>query len=424
MGRSLLVICGIVLGLLLAEAVLRLGGLFYYQAWMRQESEVLRQQEEYEFKKREEEIKVSPAHRTRLRVLCLGDSWTFGQGAGPGYSYPAQLQSRLDKDSPGRYQVYNLGVPGNTSGMLLKYLSRHLKRYKPHVVVILIGMNDFHNPWVSQLYDLRDNPSGLGSFLTNLRLYKLSWLGLAELRRRLASCRRRGSDIKRQIDARSIQESNRYAQEGFRLSVAGRIDPAQQSLKRALELNPANEMALVHLGHLNLMTGKVAAGLNNYERLLELNPYTECRGLIFRDLFLIYQHRGAYKDRIEQLIKRIPSDKYFQNPGPFILNPRKMAGILRENLEEALNLIKSQAATPVLQTYYAKPGPGPNGIIRAVSARLGIVLVDNYRVFKAMPDSSTYFVEDGHPNQAGYRLIAEGVYRALKELAPKAGKRR
>jgi len=43
-------------------------------------------------------------------VLCLGDSITYGYGVDDDHSYPARLQSALDKDFPGRYLVLNGGV--------------------------------------------------------------------------------------------------------------------------------------------------------------------------------------------------------------------------------------------------------------------------------------------------------------------------
>lgn len=43
-------------------------------------------------------------------ILCLGDSITYGYGVDDAHSYPARLQSALDKDFSGRYLVLNGGV--------------------------------------------------------------------------------------------------------------------------------------------------------------------------------------------------------------------------------------------------------------------------------------------------------------------------
>ncbi len=84
------------------------------------------------------EIRIEKAPATR-RVLCLGDSCTFG-GAHP---YPATLQSILDKRAgKGRYEVLNGGVIGYTSLHGLEWFRSDLESLHPDVVTIYYGWND------------------------------------------------------------------------------------------------------------------------------------------------------------------------------------------------------------------------------------------------------------------------------------------
>lgn len=69
-------------------------------------------------------------------VLALGDSLTFGYGANPGESYPAQLQKLTG------WNVVNGGISGDTSAQALSRLPALLAR-KPKLVIIGIGGNDF-----------------------------------------------------------------------------------------------------------------------------------------------------------------------------------------------------------------------------------------------------------------------------------------
>ena len=69
-------------------------------------------------------------------VLDLGDSLTFGYGANPGKSYPAQLQKLTG------WSVINGGVSGDTSAQALSRLPALLAR-KPKLVIVGIGGNDF-----------------------------------------------------------------------------------------------------------------------------------------------------------------------------------------------------------------------------------------------------------------------------------------
>jgi len=51
-----------------------------------------------------------------LRIVCLGDSTTFGTGSNDDETYPAQLQNILRRRYPGRnVEVINAGIPGYSS---------------------------------------------------------------------------------------------------------------------------------------------------------------------------------------------------------------------------------------------------------------------------------------------------------------------
>ena len=81
-------------------------------------------------------------------ILCVGDSWTFGvESKDPArFSYPAQLQRMVD-ERVGKfsYRVINRGRPGLNSRLLRLRLARQLQRFKPSVVVALVGGTNFYN---------------------------------------------------------------------------------------------------------------------------------------------------------------------------------------------------------------------------------------------------------------------------------------
>lgn len=76
-----------------------------------------------------------------LRIVSIGDSSTYGWGVEPGEVYTAQLQERLDAKAPGRFEVFNLGVPGHTS-FQGRLLARRLRGASPDLVVCSYGSND------------------------------------------------------------------------------------------------------------------------------------------------------------------------------------------------------------------------------------------------------------------------------------------
>ena len=78
-------------------------------------------------------------------VLCVGDSWTFGDASSnpAEKSYPAQLEDLLAAAVPGAgWAVVNRGVRGHDSRDVLRKLPSQLSRYEPRYVYILVGQND------------------------------------------------------------------------------------------------------------------------------------------------------------------------------------------------------------------------------------------------------------------------------------------
>ncbi len=120
-GKILAFGVGVFLSLASFELALRLGGALYRSA-------------------------SAPPNAVRKEgslIICAGDSITWGVG---GYSYPSQLQERLDRDAgPGQFQVLNMGVPGITSSDLVERLTREIPDKHPKLIIIMTGINDRWN---------------------------------------------------------------------------------------------------------------------------------------------------------------------------------------------------------------------------------------------------------------------------------------
>ncbi len=81
------------------------------------------------------EYTTEPGAET-LRVLCVGDSLTFGAGLRDEETMPARLEAVLNGDRGSRWEVLNFGVEGYGTDQQWLYFAEKGLRYKPDVVVL------------------------------------------------------------------------------------------------------------------------------------------------------------------------------------------------------------------------------------------------------------------------------------------------
>jgi len=110
-------------------------------------------------------------------VLAFGDSVTYGTGAGPGEDWPRLLAARSG------WNVVNAGIPGDTAEAGRQRIQALLDRYRPALVIVEIGGNDFlrrrPSPMVKE--DLRDiirQVRASGAQVVLLAVPELSLLGV------------------------------------------------------------------------------------------------------------------------------------------------------------------------------------------------------------------------------------------------------
>lgn len=91
------------------------------------------------FRDREVSLQPSPGIK---RVLCLGDSLTFGDGVAVGDTYPKQLEVLLNSVGARRYEVINAGVPSYDTWQEGTFFKTRGIEFKPEIVVLGFYSND------------------------------------------------------------------------------------------------------------------------------------------------------------------------------------------------------------------------------------------------------------------------------------------
>lgn len=108
-----------------------------------------------------------------FRILCIGDSHTFGWAVERDEAYPAQLERLLNEGSgTPRYQVVNLGVPASNSSQVVTRLPRYIERYDPQLLLVTIGGNDPVN-FAENDAAAAVEGTGLRGLLGRLRIWRL-----------------------------------------------------------------------------------------------------------------------------------------------------------------------------------------------------------------------------------------------------------
>jgi HEAT repeat protein/lysophospholipase L1-like esterase len=78
------------------------------------------------------------------RIVCLGDSVTFGPDGHPEQAYPQILQEKLDAIGPG-YEVFNLSLWGWATTQEHTAYTQIARRYRPDDVVLGVCLNDIQD---------------------------------------------------------------------------------------------------------------------------------------------------------------------------------------------------------------------------------------------------------------------------------------
>jgi hypothetical protein len=103
-----------------------------------------------------------------FRVICFGGSNTFGALVGDGETYPARLEAELNRELPGRFEVWNAGVDAYVLMQNAAAAGRALREYSPDLLIFQVS-NCGRRPFLAgQPYEryFREDP---GLYAENLR---------------------------------------------------------------------------------------------------------------------------------------------------------------------------------------------------------------------------------------------------------------
>ena len=116
---------------------------------------------------RDKEFEVRKPENT-FRIVCLGDSFTFGWGVETNETFCKRIESYLNANSSTNYETLNFGIPGYNAKQLETLLRKKIIGISPDMIIYAFSPND-----LEPVIPIHNNKDSLHLFLTkNLLSYR------------------------------------------------------------------------------------------------------------------------------------------------------------------------------------------------------------------------------------------------------------
>lgn len=404
-----------------------------------------------------------------LRIVCLGESTTAFGGRD---SYPYQLQEVLSARIPGvKFKVINKGVAGVDTAFFLSKLDENLARYKPDMVITMLGTNQNDNSMKFE-ETLRFR---IKLLVYEIKVYKMVRLLFDRMR---VKSRNRIYDRMymppNEAGAGVAPDSDRaYTEMGFMEKEQGRRIRALGHFKKAIRMNPSNSWARVGLAMVYKEMGRLDEAIGALRAAIEINPLSEAgnrelawclkkqkrydeagsiyqkiikdikpqNGFLYMEAGLFYKEMGRYPEAIsafERGFELNPETENFYGDLAFCYEQAGKDDLAKRcyskfnkslyttynpatiyNYRQLRDRILAKGILLVCMQYPVRP---VEPLRRILEGREVVIFVDNERVFKmavARDGYEEYFYDNfrgdfGHCTRKGNRLLAENLAGVLE----------
>ena len=255
-----------------------------------------------------------------FRILCLGESTTAVIG-GKG-DYPTQLQEILNQQDIGiTFSVLNKGMVGEKTDTLLLRLEDSLNKYRPQMVISMMGVNDdlALKPYPDSTIGIKE------SFFSKSRIYKLIALLRLHILNKLKEpdlyrlkkdkaiedsdqpdqgvSRARPEDILKKALNKGLNKPRDYHDLGTIYHRQAEYAMAEAMFKKAIELAPQDYRAYLQLGILYHELKKFKQAEDYIKQSIEINPDNDAG--IYSALGWLYGDLGKSEEALELFKKAI-----------------------------------------------------------------------------------------------------------------------
>ena len=226
--------------------------------------------------------------KQEYRILALGESTT----AGGSDTWPAYLEQMLNKRGGGKkFTVFNEGIDGTNTAFIVARLAQNIQKYKPDMVITMMGVNDSQSGFIYDESLLAD----MLLFLRDMRTYKLVQYSVSSIDNRFF----RGQD--KNTSAALNRVENDLATEGLLKADQGNIDEAIRIENQVIKINPQSHIPYLNLGIIYAGQHKKTDAVTNFVHAVELEP--SVIDMAARYIAPMYTDQIDIKSKIEFLVR-------------------------------------------------------------------------------------------------------------------------
>jgi len=440
--KIILILFGLFLCALILETGLRLNGFIFLFLQEHKNRIVMQRKDAY-------------------RIMCLGESTT---ALGGDDSYPRQLEKILNqKDTGIKFSVINKGLSGTNTSAILAQLDENLNKYKPDMVITMMGINDASGGYYVMPGDTFVSKTIL--FLKSFRIFKLAKLlwehivykfdfehniralecsiksnpandrlsfELAELYKRQGNLES-AEEIYKKIIELNPKSNEAYAKLGMLYEAENKLFLAEEALKKAIELNPNSDAAICVLAIVYKRCKKFAEAEEFFKKAVKLKPgfsvayfqlrmcYIEQGKLVdaeqaFKDAIKVDPNNDRAYGRLALLYegteRHVLAQEYFDKVNQLWL--KLYVGPIYSNYRQLKESLDKKGIKLVCAQY---PMRSIEPLKRILGPYEGVIFIDNEKVFKEavqQTNHNEYFKDMfggdfGHLASKGNRLLAENI---------------
>ena len=408
-----LILFGILLALIILELGLRVGG-FVVSSYQR-----VNNKEDFD---------------ADYRILCFGESTT---ALGGKYSWPVQLEKILNNKSQKiKFKVFNEGIAGTNTAFILSHLEDNLDKYKPHIVITMMGINDG-----DLIFKYEENLRvKIALSLKDLRIYSLSKLLWKSWKNKIRSIITQDNILTNEIN----EKVDNYMELGENYRKKEKYEKAEKILKKVIEMDPKNDEAYFELGSICWDKNNFTEAEKMFKKAIELNPND---GGIYLELGQFYYDQGRLKEAeymFTEAIEINPNtdeaycglgrvynkqgisdkeiDKFYRKGGFSIRvqNNIPSSEITEYHYQQLYNELNKRGIRYIAMQY---PTLNINKLKNMFNGEENIIFVSNEENFKQVLENEkyeNYFIDHmtnsfGHATPKGNRLIAENLTNVILE---------